>query len=466
MEGGRGNPSVSPYRKTGFSLAKPRRNARNRGFLESEAINFVLPLMFRKTTLKNGLRIVTVPQKSSQAVTVLALVGTGSKYEEKEISGISHFLEHMYFKGTKRRPDALAVSETMDKLGGVFNAFTSEEFTGYYAKVSAGHLDAALDWVSDIYLNSLLPKKEMERERGVIIEEINMLLDTPLIYIGELWKTLLYGNQPAGWDVAGTKESVSSISREQLFHYMKSQYVARNTVVCVSGKASSSQAIEKVKKYFSKIKTSKSRPKPGVQERQKAPELLLHFKKTDQTHLALGSRTFYSLFHPQRYAAEILGIILGGMMSSRLFTEVREKLGLAYYVRTNTEADTDTGYLVTLAGIDNSRVEKAISTILKEYKKISHAKVPVSELKKAKDNLKGKLSLTLETSDAKAFFYAGQELLENKIAAPEDIFKKIDKVSVNDILKVAKDIFKPERLNLALIGPFKDKNKFKKLLKI
>jgi len=466
MEGGRGNPSVSPYRKTGFSLAKPRRNARNRGFLESEAINFVLPLMFRKTTLKNGLRIVTVPQKSSQAVTVLALVGTGSKYEEKEISGISHFLEHMYFKGTKRRPDALAVSETMDKLGGVFNAFTSEEFTGYYAKVSAGHLDAALDWVSDIYLNSLLPKKEMERERGVIIEEINMLLDTPLIYIGELWKTLLYGNQPAGWDVAGTKESVSSISREQLFHYMKSQYVAQNTVVCVSGKASSSQAIEKVKKYFSKIKTSESQPKPGVFERQKAPELLLHFKKTDQTHLALGSRTFYSLFHPQRYAAEILGIILGGMMSSRLFTEVREKLGLAYYVRTNTEADTDTGYLVTLAGIDNSRVEKAISTILKEYKKISHAKVPVSELKKAKDNLKGKLSLTLETSDAKAFFYAGQELLENKISTPEDIFKKIDKVSVNDILKVAKDIFKPERLNLALIGPFKDKNKFKKLLKI
>ena len=466
MEWGRENLSGLPCRKTGFSLAKPRRNARNRGFLESEAINFVLPLMFRKTTLKNGLRIVTVPQKSSQAVTVLALVGTGSKYEEKEISGISHFLEHMYFKGTKRRPDALAVSETMDKLGGVFNAFTSEEFTGYYAKVSAGHLDAALDWVSDIYLNSLLPKKEMERERGVIIEEINMLLDTPLIYIGELWKTLLYGNQPAGWDVAGTKESVSSISREQLFHYMKSQYVARNTVVCVSGKASSSQAIEKVKKYFSKIKTSKSQPKPGVFERQKAPELLLHFKKTDQTHLALGSRTFYSLFHPQRYAAEILGIILGGMMSSRLFTEVREKLGLAYYVRTNTEADTDTGYLVTLAGIDNSRVEKAISTILKEYKKISHAKVPVSELKKAKDNLKGKLSLTLETSDAKAFFYAGQELLENKIAAPEDIFKKIDKVSVNDILKVAKDIFKPERLNLALIGPFKDKNKFKKLLKI
>ena len=422
--------------------------------------------MFRKITLKNGLRIIAVPQKSSQAVTVLALVGTGSKYETKETSGISHFLEHMYFKGTKKRSDALAVSETMDKLGGVFNAFTSEEFTGYYAKVAAMHFEAALDWVSDIYLNSLLPKKEMERERGVIIEEINMYLDTPLIYIGELWKTLLYGNQPAGWDVAGTKESVSSISREQLLNYMKSQYVAQNTVVCVAGKVSSSQVTDKVKKYFSKIKTTKSQAKLGVFEKQKTPGLLLHFKKTDQTHIALGTRTFYNAFHPQKYAAELLGIALGGMMSSRLFTEIREKLGLAYYVRTNVEADTDTGYLVTLAGIDNSRVEKAISTILREYKKISRIKVPAAELKKAKENLKGKLSLTLETSDAKAFFYAGQELLENKISTPEEIFKKIDKVSVNDILKVARDIFKPERLNLALIGPFKDKTKFKKLLRI
>ena len=421
--------------------------------------------MFRKITLKNGLRIIAVPQKSSQAVTVLALVGTGSKYETKETSGISHFLEHMYFKGTKKRSDALAVSETMDKLGGVFNAFTSEEFTGYYAKVAAMHFETALDWVSDIYLNSLLPKKEMERERGVIIEEINMYLDTPLIYIGELWKTLLYGNQPAGWDVAGTKESVSSISREQLLNYMKSQYVAQNTVVCVAGKVSSSQVADKVRKYFSKIKTTKSQAKLGVFEKQKAPGLLLHFKKTDQTHIALGTRTFYNTFHPQRYAAELLGIVLGGMMSSRLFTEIREKLGLAYYIRTNMEADTDTGYLVTLAGIDNSRVEKAISTILREYKKISRIKVPANELKKAKENLKGKLSLTLETSDAKAFFYAGQELLENKISTPEEIFKKIDKVSVNDILKVAKDIFKPERLNLALIGPFKDKTKFRKLLK-
>jgi len=422
--------------------------------------------MFRKITLKNGLRIITVPQRTSQTATVLALVGTGSKYEMKEISGISHFLEHMYFKGTKKRPNALAVSETLDKLGGVFNAFTAEEFTGYFAKVAASQFETALEWVSDIYLNSLLPPKEIEKERKVIIEEINMYLDTPIIYIGELWKTLLYGDQPAGWDVAGTKESVSKISRQQLSNYMKSQYVSRNTIVCIAGKVSPSQVVSKVKNYFSRIKTTKNQQKSPVFEKQRKPELLLHFKKTDQSHLALGVRTFYNLFHPQRYAAELLGAILGGMMSSRLFSEIRNKLGLAYYIKTSAEADTDTGYLVTLAGVDNSRVEKAISNILKEYKKICRAKVSVAELKKAKENLKGKISLGLETSDSRAFFCAGQELLENKILTPEEIFRKIDKVSVNDILKVARDIFRADRLNLALIGPFEDKSKFQKLLKL
>jgi len=318
--------------------------------------------MFRKITLKNGLRIITVPQRTSQTATVLALVGTGSKYEMKEISGISHFLEHMYFKGTKKRPNALAVSETLDKLGGVFNAFTAEEFTGYFAKVAASQFETALEWVSDIYLNSLLPPKEIEKERKVITEEINMYLDTPIIYIGELWKTLLYGDQPAGWDVAGTKESVSKISRQQLSNYMKSQYVSRNTIVCIAGKVSPSQVVSKVKNYFSRIKTTKNQQKSPVFEKQRKPELLLHFKKTDQSHLALGVRTFYNLFHPQRYAAELLGAILGGMMSSRLFSEIRNKLGLAYYIKTSAEADTDTGYLVTLAGVDNSRVERLFQT--------------------------------------------------------------------------------------------------------
>ena len=421
--------------------------------------------MFKKTTLKNGLRIITVPQRSTQAVTVLVLVGTGSKYEKKEISGISHFLEHMFFKGTKKRPDKLEIAETLDKIGGIYNAFTGEEYTGYFAKVAASQFDLALDWVADIYLNSLLPERETKREKGVIIEEINMINDNPMAYIEFLWNKLLYGDQPAGWDITGTKESVSKMNRQKLLNYMKSQYVSSNTIVCVAGKIKDSSAINKVKKYFSKIKTSQPQKKTEVIEKQTKPVCLLHSKKTDQTHLCLGVRAF-NLFHPQKYTQDILGIILGGMMSSRLFMEVREKLGLAYYIKTSVDANPDTGYLVTQAGVDNKNVEKAILTILKEYKKISQKGVPKSELKKTKDYIKGKMALLLESSDALASFYASQELLKKEILTPKEIYAKIDKVSVSDILKVSRSIFRPAKLNLALIGPFKDKNKFNKLLKL
>lgn len=421
--------------------------------------------MFKKITLKNGLRIITVPQKNTQAVTVLVLVGTGSKYEKKEINGISHFLEHMYFKGTKKRPTTMAIAETLDKVGGIYNGFTAEEYTGYFAKVAAPFFDLALDWVSDIFLNSILPEKEIEKEKGVIIEEINMLSDNPMSYIQILWLKLLYGDQPAGQPVAGTKESVISIDREKLLNYMRKQYVAPNTIICLAGKINSPLSIKRIKKYFSKIGITKPEEKPKLIEKQTKPNLLLNFKETDQTHICLGVRG-YNLFHPKRYVQEILGIILGGMMSSRLFLEIRDKLGIAYYVQTDVHSDSDTGYLATRAGLENKNVEKGILVILKEYRKISQEKISQSELKKAKDNLKGKTTLLLESSDAQASFYAGQELLEKKILTPKEIFKRIDKVSTNDILRVARDIFQPKKLNLALIGPFKDKSKFEKILKL
>ncbi len=421
--------------------------------------------MFKKTTLKNGLRIITVPQKTTQAVTVLVLVGTGSKYETKDINGISHFLEHMYFKGTKKRPSPIAISETLDRIGGIYNAFTSQEYTGYFAKVASDHFETALDWVSDIYLNSTLPKEEIEKEKGVIIEEINMRYDHPMSYIEILWEKLLYGDQPAGWDIAGTKETVSRITRGKLLEYMKNQYVASNTIVCIAGRVSNSLAVKKVKKYFSKIKKTQPFKKPPVKEKQSEPKLLLHKRKTDQAHLYLGVRA-YNLFNPQRYAQKLLSIILGGMMSSRLFIKIREQMGAAYYISTDSSADPDTGYLVTRAGVDDKRIEEVILAILEEYKKLCREKVPQEELKKAKDYIKGKTALLLESSDAKASFFANQEILEKKILTPEQIFKKIDKVSSLDILKVARDIFQPSKLNLAIIGPFKDKERFQKLLKI
>ena len=420
--------------------------------------------MFKKTILKNGLRIITIPQKSTQAVTVLVLVGTGSKYETKEISGISHFLEHMFFKGTKKRPDKLEIAEVLDKIGGIYNAFTSEEYTGYFAKVSAEHFETALDWVSDISLNSLLPKKEIQKEKGVIIEEINMRYDHPMSYVGILWNKLLYGDQPAGWDVAGTKESVAKIHYKDLLSYMKSQYTASNIIVCVAGKIKNHSAIPKIKQYFSKINSTQPNEKSKVIEIQSAPQCLLEYKKTDQTHLCLGVRG-YDIFHPQRYVQDLLGIILGGMMSSRLFMEVREKLGIAYYISTSVDSNTDTGCLVTQAGVDNKNIGKAISVILKEYRKIAQKKVPKKELEKAKNYVKGKMALMLETSDSMASFCGLQELLEKKILLPEKIFKEIDKVSTNDILKTAKALFQPTKLNLALIGPFKNQDKFDKLLK-
>jgi len=420
--------------------------------------------MYKKTTLKNGLRIITVPQKEAKAATVLVLAKTGSKYEEREISGISHFLEHMLFKGTEKRKEPKDVAEVLDKVGGEYNAFTGEEYTGYYAKVDAAHFDIAMDWVSDIFLNSKIPNKEVEKERGVIIEEINMYNDNPMMYIDELWKTVLYGDQPAGWDIAGTKETVSKISRNQILKYIDTQYVASNVIICIAGKVNESDVIKEIKKYFGKIKTGKAKDKPKVIENQTDPQVVVSYKKMSQSNLALGVRGV-DTFHPDKYVYDVLAVILGGMMSSRMFIEIREKMGAAYYVRTYNSSDTDTGALATFAGVDNNKINKVIETILKEYKKLCKTKVSDKELKKAKDYIKGKMVLGLESSDAQASFYGSQELLKGEIMTIEEMFKKIDKVKSSDIMRVAKDIFRDNKLNLAIIGPFEDNKQFKNILK-
>ena len=412
--------------------------------------------MYRKTKLKNGLRIITIPQKETKATTVLVLVGAGSKYETKNVSGISHFLEHMLFKGTNKRKGPMEVAEELDKIGGEFNAFTGEEYTGYYAKVNYSNFDIALDWVSDIFLNSKLPNKELLKERGVIIEEINMYRENPMMYIGDLWKKVLYGDQPAGWDIAGTTKSVLAIERSDIKKYMDDHYIASNTIVCVAGNIDEKKTIEKIKKYFSKISNKQKKDKVGVIEKQNRPQVKTIYKKTNQTNIALGVRG-YDIFHPHKIILDVMSVILGGSMSSRLFKEIREKLGAAYYVRTYNYSDTDTGSLVTFAGVDNKKLDKVIETILKEYKKLTKIKVSNYELKKAKECIKGRMILKMEASDEQASFYGMQELLKNDITSMEDIFKKIDNVSSEDIISVAKDIFRNEKLNMALIGPFKNK---------
>ncbi len=419
---------------------------------------------YYKHTFKNGLRLVTVPMKNTKAVTVLVLVGTGSKYETKEINGISHFLEHMFFKGTKRRPDMLELIEPLDGIGGSYNAFTGYEYTGYWAKVENKHLDLALDWVSDIFLNSKIEQKEIEKEKGVIIEEINMYLDAPMDYIYDLWTDLLYGDQPAGWRLLGKKEIITKLKRNDFVNYLKNHYSAKNTIIAVAGNISQDLK-NKIQKYFKNIEIKKPRDKKKVIEKQIKPKTLLHYKKTDQSHFCLGARG-YDMFHKDKYVLDVMSVILGKGFTSRLFFEIRAKKGLAYHVQTDNDNQTDLGYLVTYAGIDNKKVDKAIQIILKHYKLLKSKKINEKELRKAKEYIKGKTILGMEASDNQASFYAFQELLTNKILTLEQKFAKIEAVTANDIQRVAKDIFRPEKLNLALIGPFKNKQKFEKLLKL
>ncbi len=419
--------------------------------------------MYKKTTLPNGLRIITVPNKNSQSATVMVLVGVGSKYERKQESGISHFVEHLFFKGTQKRPTAKDIAQDLDKIGGSYNAFTSKEWTGYFAKVDKSHFNLALDWVSDIFLNSRLPAKEIEKERGVIIEEINMTLDAPMRYVGDLWEELLYGNQPAGWQIIGSKENILNLKRADFINYINEHYSSRNTVVAVAGNFPQKDIIKIVGKYFKNIGEDKPKEKIKTIERQAKPETLLYYKPTDQSHLCLGARGF-DMFSEKRFAQELLAIILGGNMSSRLFLEVREKKGLAYYIHTNDETYTDSGYLVTQAGAPNDKADEAVAVILKEYKRIKERGVSPEELKKAKDYFKGALTLSLEPSDAQAMFFASQEALSGKILTAKEKYEKISKITNKDIQRIAQEIFHPSKINLALIGPHKNKTRFEKIL--
>lgn len=420
--------------------------------------------MYKKTKLKNGLRVVTIPMKNANSVTVLILVGTGSKYEKKEVNGISHFLEHLFFKGTKKRPTTLKISETLDKIGGQYNAFTSKETTGFWAKVDKQHTEVALDWISDMFLNAKFEAAEIDREKGVVIEELNMYLDTPTSHVSELFEDLLYKDQPAGWRIVGEKENINAFTREKVVEYYKTHYSNQNTVIAIAGDINATKIAKKMEKYFGASKNETALPKLAVKEFQSAPEILLHHKKTDQTHFCLGVRA-YDMFDSRRHALALLAVILGGNMSSRLFISVRERNGLGYYVHTSVDATTDTGYLVTQSGIKNDSLEKAMQLVLDEYRDLRDKKITPKELKKAKDFVRGSMSLSLDGTDTQASFYATQEVMGRELLTPEEKMRMIDKVTVSDIKKVAEDIFKNEKLNLSVIGPFEEKEK-QVLLKI
>lgn len=422
-------------------------------------------MKYKKTTLKNGLRIITVPMQGTQTATVSIMIGVGSRYESEKEAGLSHFIEHMFFKGTKKRPTTLDISSELDAIGGEFNAFTAKDKTMYYAKVDGKHINRALDVVADMYLNSKMEESEIEREKGTIIQELNMYEDMPMRNVADVFEKLLYNGNPLGREIVGYKETLKKLKRDDFMDYLKRFYMANDTVVAVAGKFNEKKIIEKMTKYFDKMPSGKKPEIIPVDENQKKPQVELKFKKTDQTHFVLGTRA-YDFDHKDRFALSLLSVILGGNMSSRLFIEVRERRGLAYYVRTNVEAYKDAGYIATQAGVEHKNLELAIKTILNEYKRITKEKVSEKELKQAKDFIKGKTVMSLEESDEVAMYFIDQETTKGRILTPKEVFERIDKVSVNDIIRVAGDVFRNKKLNLAVIGPHKDTKKLSRILEV
>ncbi len=420
--------------------------------------------MFKKSKLKNGLRIITVPMKSTKTVTVLVMVGTGSKNENEKNRGISHFLEHMFFKGTKKRPTKLDISKELDSVGGIFNAFTGKEQTGFYAKVDNKHCDLVLDVISDMLLNSNFSVKDIEEERGTVIEELNMFLDNPIMKIPFLFEEILYPNHPMGWDIGGTKKTMASVKREDFLNYYKEYYNSDNIVIAVAGNFKEKEIENKIKKYFASSNKNKSKKQTIAYDKQSKPKILLKYKKTDQSHLCLGVRG-YKTDHKDKYILAVLSVILGGNMSSRLSISIVEK-GWAYYIYTSPETYKDVGYFAAQTGVNNEKCLEAIKIILDEFKKVKEEKISAEEIKRAKDYLKGQAIISLESSNSMASFFAGQELDTGKILTPEEKFAKIDAVTADDLQRVAQDIFVNHKLNLALIGPFKDKKKFEKILSL
>ncbi len=419
--------------------------------------------MFKKKILKNGLRILIVPIKGAPSVTVMSMIEAGSEYESKNKNGISHFLEHMFFKGTKNRPKSIDISREFDSMGSDHNAFTSHEITAFHGKAATKHFAKLLDIISDMYLNPTFPEQEMEKEKGVIVEEINMYEDLPQHKVQSLFQELMYGDTSYGWSVAGPKENIRAMKIKDFLDYRKVHYVAGKTVVVVAGDLNPTAGFKQIERAFKGAFSGKVIKKRKVIQKQAKPELKVWHKETDQIHLVLGVRAFG--LHDKRIPTlKVLSAVLGSGMSSRLWQKMREDLGICYYVGSGIRDFTDHGSFIIAAGVDKGRLDDAISGILGEVKKIKNEEISSEELRKAKDYLIGGMYLGLESSDSLAGFYGFQEIMREKIQTPKNVEREIEKVTAGDIQKLAQQIFMDKSLNLAMVGNIKDTKPIQKIL--
>jgi predicted Zn-dependent peptidase len=419
-------------------------------------------MSYEKHTLENGVRVVLAPMPQAQSVTVALMYAAGSRYETRETNGIAHFAEHMFFKGTENRPSSRDIAGEIDAIGGEFNAFTGKEYTGYYVRAAAEHRDTALDVLVDMLRHSKFEAEEIEREKGVIIEEMNMYFDTPRDYIGGVYEDLLYGDQPLGWDIVGRKETVRAATRDMFMQYIDRWYKPERLVVGVGGKIDG-DVLEAIQGHLGDLEPAATGEPDPASANGNGSRVRVHTKQSDQAHIALGVPS-YPITHPDRYALQLLATVLGGGMSSRLFIEVRERRGLAYYVFGTNHSYTDAGSLYAQAGVDINRIDDAVSTVAAELRRIAAEAVPGDELEKARSFAKGRFVLQLENPHGLIMYGLRKEVLEGQTVDPKEVLAELDKVTGEDVQRVAGDLIDDKRLRLALIGPFDDADRFEKLL--
>src|SRR5436309_1376877 len=416
---------------------------------------------YERHVLDNGLRVLTAPMPEAQSVTCMVMLAAGSRYETPETNGIAHFSEHMFFKGTERRPTARQIAGEIDSIGGEFNAFTGKEYTAYYVKCAAEHRDIALDVLIDMLRNSRFDPEEIDREKGVIIEEMNMYFDTPRDFIGGVYEELVYGDQPLGWEIIGRKETVRGATRETFTSYLDRWYHPPRIVLGVGGRLGDG-LLERAQELLGDLPPRETGEPDPVQPYVNG-RVRVFTKQSDQAHLLLGIPS-YPIVHPDRYALQVLSTVLGGGMSSRLFTEVRERRGLAYYVFGLNHSYTDAGSLYAQAGVDIQRIDEAVTTILTELRTVAEDRVPAEELEKSRNFAKGRFVLQLEAPQGLILFGLRREVLEQRVPTLDEVLDGLTAVTAEDVQRVARDLIRDKALRLALIGPFEDAERFEQLL--
>jgi len=413
----------------------------------------------QSSILSNGLQVIYASQEHTNSVTVMVFSRVGSRYENKEINGASHFIEHLMFKGTERRPTTLDISKELDRYGAEFNAFTGKDATAYYVKIDAKHGALAVDLLHDMLTNSKFDPVEMDRERGVIIEEINLYEDNPRMHIEDLLEGVLFPNSTLGWNIAGPREVIRAVSREALVNYRDAYYVPERMAVVVAGAIDETLKSE-IEKRFGQIEAPTVKCDvvfaPFEKPKKLAEPLALQTKNTEQVQLGIAFHGV-SMSDADRPAANVLATILGGSMSSRLFIQVRERLGLCYSINASHQSLDDTGVFTIMSGLEKTRLKEAIGVIWEELEKTINQPVDYEELARAKDYITGKTALSMEDSSNEANWYGKLWLYGQKLVAPEERLKEIQSVTLEQIQAVAKKIFHPDHMAASVIGPFEDK---------